>query len=37
VLFVINTGSTPVSAIDRAVADLGRGSIIGTVLNRAVV
>ena len=37
VLLVINTGSTPVSAIDRAVADLGRGSIIGTVLNRAVL
>lgn len=34
VLFVIAAGATPKRAIERAVADLGQDSIIGTVLNR---
>jgi capsular exopolysaccharide synthesis family protein len=34
VVFVIAAGSTPYSLVDRAVADLGRDCIIGTVLNR---
>ena len=34
VLLVIGSGSTPVSVIDKAASALGRGSIIGTVLNR---
>jgi capsular exopolysaccharide synthesis family protein len=34
VVYVIAAGSTPYSLIDRAVADLGRECIIGTVLNR---
>jgi capsular exopolysaccharide synthesis family protein len=33
VLFVIRSGSTPYGVIERAIAELGRGSIIGTVLN----
>jgi protein-tyrosine kinase len=34
VVFVIGAGSTPAAAVERAVADLGPESIIGTVLNR---
>jgi len=34
VVFVIAAGTTPRSAVERAVADLGPDSIIGTVLNR---
>ena len=34
ILLVIGSGSTPVRVIDEAISELGRGSIIGTVLNR---
>jgi len=34
VIFVIAAGSTPASAVERAVSELGTESIIGTVLNR---
>jgi polysaccharide biosynthesis transport protein len=34
VVFVIAAGSTPAAAVERAVAELGTESIIGTVLNR---
>jgi capsular exopolysaccharide synthesis family protein len=34
VVFVIAAGTTPKAAVERAVADLGHDSIIGTVLNR---
>ena len=34
VIFVIGAGSTPAAAVERAVAELGPDSIIGTVLNR---
>jgi capsular exopolysaccharide synthesis family protein len=34
VLFVIAAGSTPYDLVERALDDLGRGSIIGIVLNR---
>jgi protein-tyrosine kinase len=34
VVFVIAAGSTPAAAVERAVAELGMESIIGTVLNR---
>ena len=33
-VFVIAAGSTPFDVVDRAVNDVGRDSIIGTVLNR---
>jgi succinoglycan biosynthesis transport protein ExoP len=32
-VFVIRAGATPFAAVDRAIADLGREYIIGTVLN----
>jgi len=32
-VFVIRAGVTPFAAVDRAIADLGREYIIGTVLN----
>ena len=32
-IFVIRAGVTPFEAVDRAIADLGRDCIIGTVLN----
>jgi capsular exopolysaccharide synthesis family protein len=35
VLFVIGAGSTPYQLIERAIANLGRDCIVGTVLNRA--
>ena len=34
VLFVIAAGSTPYALVDRAISDLGRDLIVGTVLNR---
>jgi Mrp family chromosome partitioning ATPase len=34
VIFVIGAGSTPAAAVERAVAELGPDSIIGTILNR---
>ena len=34
VLFVIAAGSTPFAVVERALSELGRESIIGTVLNR---
>jgi capsular exopolysaccharide synthesis family protein len=34
VLFVIAAGSTPATAVERAIGELGPDSIIGTVLNR---
>jgi len=34
VIFVIRAGSTPAAAAERAIADLGRDAVIGTVLNR---
>src|SRR5262245_16301792 len=34
VIFVIGAGSTPAAAVERAVAEIGPDSIIGTVLNR---
>ena len=34
VIFVIGAGSTPAAAVERAIAELGPESIIGTVLNR---
>jgi protein-tyrosine kinase len=34
VLFVIGSGSTPYRVVSKAIAELGRGCIIGTVLNR---
>jgi Mrp family chromosome partitioning ATPase len=34
VLFVISAGTTSYGSIDRAIAELGRERIIGTVLNR---
>lgn len=37
VIFVIGAGSTPYSAIDRAVSQIGREQIVGTVLNRMEV
>jgi Mrp family chromosome partitioning ATPase len=33
VLFVIRGGSTPFPVVDRALADIGRGCVVGTVLN----
>jgi len=33
VLFVIRSRVTPVSVVDRAMAEIGRGSVVGTVLN----
>jgi len=35
VIFVIGSGSTPYTAVEKAVAEIGREHIIGTVLNRA--
>jgi capsular exopolysaccharide synthesis family protein len=37
VIFVIAAGSTPYQAVDRALDDLGRSCVIGTVLNRAAL
>ena len=34
VIFVIGAGSTPAAAVERAIAELGPDSILGTVLNR---
>ena len=34
VLMVVASGSTPYPAVDRAIAELGRGCLVGTVLNR---
>jgi hypothetical protein len=34
VLFVIAAGSAPFKVVERAIAELGRECIIGTVLNR---
>ena len=34
VIFVIGAGSTPYPLVERAIADVGRESIVGTVLNR---
>ena len=34
VVFVIAAGATPKTAVERAISDLGKDSIIGTVLNR---
>ena len=34
VIFVIGAGSTPAAAVERAIAEIGPDSIIGTVLNR---
>ena len=34
VVFVIAAGSTPYALVERAIADLGRECVIGTVLNR---
>ena len=33
-MFVIRAGSTPFAVVDRAISELGRECIIGTVLNR---
>jgi Mrp family chromosome partitioning ATPase len=34
VVFVIGAGSTPASAVEQAIAEIGSDSIIGLVLNR---
>ncbi len=34
VLFVIAAGSTPHTLVERAISDIGRDYLIGTVLNR---
>jgi len=35
VVFIIGSGSTPYTAVEKAIKEIGRENIIGTVLNRA--
>src|SRR5262249_10168308 len=34
VIFVIQAGATPAAAVERAIAEIGADSVLGTVLNR---